>query len=430
LAIRPWVKARVIREAGARGILLEPGSVDFDLHTVEIHDAGFSLSGVTGLRGRAEHITVHLTGLEPERIELSGVYLQLEGSVAALALELTEWSKDFPRVYSLPLGATGMNIAWRSAPGQSPWLVMEGGRVLHTDDGGSFQADRAMVSGASLGTVGAQWKADQSTVALGLGRPDLEKAPVRVRIQHTQARPSADITLVPTDITELADPFGVKIPLQSVIASGGAHLEFQPEQGQDLITGTLQIQLKGFVPPHPVELDGFIFGDVTTFSSKFVISKDRRVVTLQDVEVTAAKFKLKGTGSITRMSDHAQIQLDLHGSLPCAALAGAVAESRLGQLLGQLAGQLAGSAARQWTIGSVAISVRIDADSRDLAGARVDRRIGVGCGLRPIEIPGLDLSKLPALPPGVPSSLASGWSELLNLPGTLGSGKSPLGPNR
>jgi hypothetical protein len=373
---------------------------------------------------------VHLTGLEPERIELSGVYLQLEGSVAALALELTEWSKDFPRVYSLPLGATGMNIAWRSAPGQSPWLVMEGGRVLHTDDGGSFQADRAMVSGASLGTVGAQWKADQSTVALGLGRPDLEKAPVRVRIQHTQARPSADITLVPTDITELADPFGVKIPLQSVIASGGAHLEFQPEQGQDLITGTLQIQLKGFVPPHPVELDGFIFGDVTTFSSKFVISKDRRVVTLQDVEVTAAKFKLKGTGSITRMSDHAQIQLDLHGSLPCAALAGAVAESRLGQLLGQLAGQLAGSAARQWTIGSVAISVRIDADSRDLAGARVDRRIGVGCGLRPIEIPGLDLSKLPALPPGVPSSLASGWSELLNLPGTLGSGKSPLGPNR
>ena len=38
--------------------------------------------------------------------------------------------------------------------------------------------------------------------------------------------------------------------------------------------------------------------------------------------------------------------------------------------------------------GSVSVFVKIDADTRDLAAAKMVRTIGVGCGLKPIDSPG------------------------------------------
>jgi hypothetical protein len=88
-------------------------------------------------------------------------------------------------------------------------------------------------------------------------------------------------------------------------------------------------------------------------------------------------------------------------ALPCDALAGAAAETQLGQLLGKTLGKLAGRAAKDLVGGSVAVRVKIEADSRDLPNAKVTRTIGVGCGLKPLKLD-IDLSKLPPLPSGLP----------------------------
>jgi hypothetical protein len=56
--------------------------------------------------------------------------------------------------------------------------------------------------------------------------------------------------------------------------------------------------------------------------------------------------------------------------------------------------------------GSVQVTVLIDADSRDLPNARIRRRIGIGCGLKPLKLPTLeDLQKFPSQLPSMPTTL-------------------------
>jgi hypothetical protein len=151
------------------------------------------------------------------------------------------------------------------------------------------------------------------------------------------------------------------------------------------------------VPPHPPELDGFVFGNETSFETRLGIPPDYRTLTLTQSRVKAGSFVLTGGGSVHRYDGFARAWLDLRGQLPCASLASAMAESTLGRVLGPLLGRTAELAVK----GSVAVVVQVDADTRNLAGAKVVRTLGMGCGLRLLGLPGigqLDLGKLPPLP--------------------------------
>ena len=90
------------------------------------------------------------------------------------------------------------------------------------------------------------------------------------------------------------------------------------------------------------------------------------VITLTEATeaYVSVRVELAGGGTIVREEGHAIARLTFAGNLPCPALAGAAAESRLGHLLGRVAGKVAGAAARQLVEGSVAVEVRIAADTR------------------------------------------------------------------
>jgi hypothetical protein len=204
--------------------------------------------------------------------------------------------------------------------------------------------------------------------------------------------------------------------------------------------GHARLELKGYVPPHPVELDGFVFGDVTVLETDLRFGSGLDEASLENTSVTAGKFVLEGSGNVAREADGARVTLDLRGTLPCDALASASAESRLGRLLGRAAGKKAGIAALRLVGGSVAVRVQVDAKTAKLPDARVERSIGVGCGLKPLTLEDLralgdelfrgDLSKLPEdleklLPKGplpVPSRLPplpSGFPSAFRLPTSL-----------
>jgi hypothetical protein len=195
-------------------------------------------------------------------------------------------------------------------------------------------------------------------------------------------------------------------------------------KGRDagVVTGDLSATLDGYIPPHPRELDGFVFGKVTTFDTKLSVSEQRERVDLSESKVVAGAFQLKGSGSVVREKDHGRILLTLGGNLPCDALAGATADSYLGKAFGGLAGQVA----KRLVGGSVGVTVKVDASTDDLPAAKVTREIGIGCGLKPLSIGGLDLSKL-RIPP-MPSSLPPLPSGLPPLP-KLELGSSPSEEN-
>jgi hypothetical protein len=215
----------------------------------------------------------------------------------------------------------------------------------------------------------------------------------------------------------MAGPFAMPLPVKDVVGSGKVTFDFASRDSMMPTGGHARLDLEGYVPPHPVELDGFVFGNVTT-----------------------GKFVLKGGGNLTRQGDATRIRLDMNGALPCDALASAAAESRLARLLGRAAGRKAGIAALRVVGGSVTVRVQVDASTKNLPDAKLERSIGIGCGLKPLTLEDLrelgeqlfagDLSKLPEdlgklIPPGplpIPSRLPplpSGFPSSFRIPTSL-----------
>lgn len=379
----PKIKERVLAEARTNGIELGFDDLELGLSHVSIQNARFRLIGVRGLVGSAKRIDVTTKDFEPTGLHLEQLHLELLGSVPSLTLELSEWTKNYPNAYQLPFSADPVSVRWRSGESEAPWLVLAGGRVGRTEKGGDFQAKTAIVSGISVGTIKTSWTSEKASVVLGFGEAEPEKAPVTVNVEHKKPKPTATVALKPTPAEKLADPLGVKLPVEGVTVSSSVELQFTGGTGPGPVTGEMQVTLDGYIPPHPPEIDGFVFGKTTTFSSAFKVSEDRTHVDLSSTEVKAGRFKLQGDGEAQRYPDHARVRLQLKGHLGCVALAGAAADSHLGRTLAGLAKRVIEKTVQ----GSVAVTVKIDADTRDLDNAKVLKLIGIGCGLKPLRLP-------------------------------------------
>lgn len=422
-----YVERKVLSTAEAQGVSLTPQDISFGWGWVQVTQVKVTLDKVRTVEMQVGRIDVALDGLTPLSIDLTNVDGLVVGSISNVGLELSEWTKSHPDAYSLPLSAKNVHVRFVEPAGTPPWLEVSGGELTRTKNGGVFAAQHTRFLGVDLGTVGAGFAREASSIALGFGETDLSKAPFRVEVSPNGATPTARFVLAPTSAERLAKPFGlglVAASVSGVMVSSETTLAFAGGAPAGTINGVTNVTLKGWVPPHPFELDGFIFGDTTTFETKFALPSTRDRITLTESRLKAGKFELSGEGLISRGSDHSEATLHLGGELPCSALAGVEAESRLGKLLGPTLAGKAGKFAEKLIAGSVHVGLELSADTRQLSAARINRTIGVGCGLHPLSIAELskllgtdvnellkslptlptDLSNLPALP-GIPSGL-------------------------
>jgi len=433
-----YVEGKVLSTAEAQGVSLKPEDISFGWGWVQITQAKVNLAGVRTVEMQIGRIDVALDGLTPLSIDLTNVDGLVIGSITNVGLELSEWTKAHPSAYSLPLSAKNVHVRFVEPAGTPPWLEVSGGELTRTKSGGVFAAQHTRFMNVDLGTVGAGFAREASSIALGFGETDLSKAPFRVEVSPNGSTPTARFVLAPTPAERLAKPLGLGLPVSGVVVSSETTIAFASGAAAGSVSGVTSVTLKGYIPPHPFELDGFIFGDTTTFDTKFALPATRDRITLSESRLKAGKFELSGDGLLSRGSDHSEATLNLSGDLPCSALAGVEAESRLAKLLGAgLAGK-AGKLAEKLVNGSVHVGLKLSADTRNLAAARLDRTIGVGCGLHPLSLAELskllpadvnellkslpalpsDLSKLPALS-GLPSSLPPLPSGIPALPTSL-----------
>jgi hypothetical protein len=442
----PMVHDRIVLEARTRGVEMEFNGAHFWWWYASLDGVRFRLIGVPGLEGTADTIDVSLSNWEPTRIDASDVKVAVVGSVADLVVAVGEWTKNHPHAYEIPVSAKNLSLTYRASAAEPPWLIVEGGSMTHSASGVSFAATKATVSGVDVGSVGASWTSQAAQINMGFGTPDRKSAPISLAVAYAATPPTATLTLAPTDLTKLAAPLGVPLPVTGVTASGRADFVFRKGLDAGPISGRLDARLDGFVPPHPVELDGFLFGNTTTFSTGFEISADRRIVDLKGSRVRAGAFDLSGNGRIERREGYAVVGMNLAGYLPCAAVAQSAAAAHVGTFLAELVG----TAARHVMEGSVSVRVRITGDSRNLAAANIERTIGVGCGLSPLKdldpkllarlknladmatslplpvppdfeqtLPKDLGTKFPALPSGLPSGLPTAIPTSFSLPSSL-----------
>jgi hypothetical protein len=290
--------------------------------------------------------------------------------------------------------------------------------LTRTVAGAAFSAQSCKLSGFEVGKVGAGFTTTRANVSIGFGDQSAQAAPLRLDASmDAKGAGQLSLVLTPTKLGLLGQGLGIPLPLPGVVVAGKAELAFPaglegreatgpnsiPDFTAAELTGKLSASLTGFVPPHPPELDGFVFGDVTTFDTDLHVDHTRTLVTLKNSKLKAGKFELLGGGSVKREGVTASVDLDLKGSLPCDALAGAAAESRLGKLLGRASGKQGKLTALAIVRGDVSVEVGVQASTADLANAKLTQKIGVGCGLRP-----LSLAELIALTPNAKDLQAIG----------------------
>jgi len=285
------------------------------------------------------------------------------------------WSAAHGATSDLPIVLDPVNLTWREEKGAAPMLTVLKGVATPESYGGRVFAPKVIVAGFELNKVSLVWKAGQREVAIGVGRDDPSTAPLQIRVTR-DAPFVARLTWQPAMLAELATPFGVGAELPAFKTEGSVELRFADTRSA--IDGSAHLAVIGFVPPHPVELNGIVFGNRTTAGVTISVPEDRSGAALTEVKVVAGAFKLEGAGRVKRVENYGLVNLKLSGAIACSSIARSAAVGRLGKLLGGLVGNVA----KQRLSGAITVTVTIDADSRDLGAAKIKDGIGGQCTVR------------------------------------------------
>lgn len=376
------VEQRVVAEARARGVELTPGEVSFGLGWLQVTDSRLTLIGVPGLEVRAGLIDAELDGLSPVRFTMARVQAVAVGEPLAFARQLDAWARARAGKLEEPLHVKPLTFTLRSEANAPSLLALEAGELRFMNDRAELVAERALAYNRDLGGLRIVQDERALWAGLTLKQSALDNPIVALELGGSSQR-NLHVAVSPVTLGHLEKLLGFELPLdEGVTVSGtlGATIPNNMAAG-GRVTGRVDVILKGYVPPHPVELDGFVFGDTTQIGSAYRVEPENLRVVLEQSSVKAGRFELLGGGEVQATGLDARLTLLLTGDLPCNALAGAAAETRLGRALGRVTGK----AARQVVSGRVGVRVSVEARASALDRARVLRTILPGCGLKALS---------------------------------------------
>lgn len=138
---------------------------------------------------------------------------------------------------------------------------------------------------------------------------------------------------------------------------------------------SFDLSLEGFVPPHPRELNGIVFGNQTQSKGEGHLELLPQLRgNLADLELTAGALTLRGTGLL----DSGGVHVSLHGTIGCAELATSAVSAHLGFGIGMRTSPVG----RKLLSGTVGVVVQANAPWGELATPRVSVSANNRCRVR------------------------------------------------
>jgi hypothetical protein len=375
-----YVRGRILDEARDRGIVLAFGDLELGLTRLRLHDVKVSLAGVPDFEASAAWVDVEVEGSQPKSISAAGLSISMTGTEVITALG--KWKSAHPAALAAPVSGVAGHVEWHPVAGATSALVADEARMAITADTGSIDAASASFGGRGAGPMKIAWTApaDGFVVEIHPGAKPLSAVHAEVRSAKDGTR--IKLTLDRTPLGPLQEALGIPKGSEGLQADGEVEMPLPSLAKPAPVDGTLRLAVKGFVPPHPKELDGILFGDTTTVRARFQLAADLGGAKLSQVTAEAGALSLTGSGDVARDGLDAKVSLKLKGTIPCTALAKSAAVAKLGREWGGLAGGLAAGALQ----GSVAVSITIDARASDVKSAKIGQSAHIGCK---VSLPGL-----------------------------------------
>jgi len=389
------VLEQTLKLAERRGILLEPPKLALHLEHAVFGELRFTLVGLPEVRGRVASATLHYPGFTPKRLTLRQVAVEIKGEPESLLPRLLAFQARNATVPSgLALEVPGVELDFTDTTGRLGTL--RGREVRLTQRGEDTVLSMSRFESTWLRTDALTLRisphAQGFLVVLG---DEPTRAPLRLLVHEDKERTRVELSWPKLRVDEVAAALQLPpVPAMLRTVAGSGVLTVDVPKRAASITGHLALQVEGVVVPHPPELAGFDFGKSLQIVSNFSVDREVSQAELSAVKLSAGAFTLRGHGRLRRKGWTVGAQLDLGTRLSCSELAAGLAATHLGAEVGAWARRNA----RRAVSGAVDVRVQLEADSTRLEQAKVVRRLGIGCGLRPMSLEELLEFELPPLP--------------------------------
>lgn len=374
------LRARIEADARSRGIVLSFAEVDFSFSRLTLRGVEVKLDNVPDFLAGAGEVEVDLAEWSPTSVRAKDLDIKLFGT--DVFSSIGAWKAAHPTALAMPVSSESARVEWRLSRGMEAAIVLDRASMAMTPDKGRVHASAAAVVGREAGPMKVDWvaPADGFVVQIQPSAPPLSAVHAEIRSAKDGSR--VKLTLDRAPLAPLAAALGVPKGSEGLVADGEAEMPLPSFEHPEPLAGSLRMSVKGYVPPHPRDLDGILFGDTTTLRSKFLLADDYSGAKLSSVAVEAGALALSGSGDVTRDGFDARVSLKLKGTIPCTAVASSAAVARLGPGLGGFAGALAAGAVK----GSVSVSLGVEAKASDIKGAKITQSAHIGCK---VSVPGL-----------------------------------------
>lgn len=421
-----YVMGKVQEAALERGVSLTDCALEYersglDLARVTLTGCHVATESPGKVRGVVERIAVDLRNNAPVEAFVAGGDLTVTGNI-----DWEAWKGRTGEGEAFAVLGQRNTLAWVVEEGRPAAVTVSDVQKLAAGDDWGGKLDLAGVLDGTL-RLGEQARVELRLRALPQNTLTAEVDP-RTSVGHVRLELSDVPFMLFSGIL-----FGnVPAELATTTASGTLSLDLPYGLNPAEPKGSFDFTLAGLTFPVPRELAGMVYDTSPHLSGQLASNRTYTKFEAHKVRFETGALHMKGKATVQRDGADTHWSATMQGPLPCDAIVAAAARVHLsGAPFGKELATAAARISKRALKGSVNIMVALDADSRDLAGGKLVKSVGFGCGLEPLPLPGLkelpaillqDLPQLAELPDAgsLPKPQWPANGEAITLPGLPG----------